>query len=107
MGLPKISLSITPLHKKMLPNIMDIPFLSDFISKSINLAAHEYVAPKSMILDLQTLLSSDGVKRGTASNTYRETEARFHHRFNQRWGHHSTYSQMHELKEYGSTDWSR
>ena len=49
---------------------MDIPFLSDFISKSINLAAQEYVAPKSMILDLQTLLSSDGIKRGTASNTY-------------------------------------
>jgi Ca2+-dependent lipid-binding protein len=71
MGPPKISLSITPLHKKMLPNIMDIPFLSDFISKSINLAAQEYVAPKSMIFDLQTLLSSDGVKRGTAFNPYK------------------------------------
>jgi len=69
MGPPKISLSITPLHKKMLPNIMDIPFLSDFISKSINLAVQEYVAPKSMIFDLQTLLSNDGIKRGTSFNT--------------------------------------
>ena len=71
MGLPKISLSITPLHKKMLPNIMDIPFLSDFISKSINLAVQEYVAPKSMILDFQTLLSDDGIKRGTIFNIYK------------------------------------
>ena len=71
MGLPKISLSITPLHKKMLPNIMDIPFLSDFISKSINLAVQEYVAPKSMILDLQTLLSSDGIKRGMVFDIFK------------------------------------
>jgi Ca2+-dependent lipid-binding protein len=76
MGPPKISLSITPLHKKMLPNIMDIPFLSDFISKAINMAAQEYVAPKSMILDFQTLLSSDGIKRGACFESLSRVEHR-------------------------------
>ncbi|PVF96053.1 hypothetical protein CPB86DRAFT_737459 [Serendipita vermifera] len=64
-GLPKVSIAITPLHKKLLPNMMDIPFISRFISESINAAAREYVAPKSMILDLQQLLSGDGIKRDT------------------------------------------
>ncbi|CAG8636125.1 6307_t:CDS:2, partial [Acaulospora colombiana] len=61
--LPKVSIAITPLHKKLLPNMMDIPFISRFISDAINAAAREYVAPKSMILDLQQLLSGDGIKR--------------------------------------------
>ncbi|KIM32455.1 hypothetical protein M408DRAFT_219185 [Serendipita vermifera MAFF 305830] len=66
VGLPKVSISITPIHKKLLPNMMDIPFLSRFISESINAAAKEYVAPKSMMLDLQQLLSGDGINRDTA-----------------------------------------
>lgn len=56
---------------------MDIPFLSDFISKSINLAAQEYVAPKSMIFDFQTLLSSDGIKRGMVFNMYKTPRLNF------------------------------
>lgn len=64
MGLPRVSLSITPLHKKLLPNVMDIPFLSSFISNAINTAAAQYVAPKSLMLDLQSLLGTDGIKRG-------------------------------------------
>jgi hypothetical protein len=63
-GQPKVSINITPIHKKLLPNMMDIPFISKFISDSINAAAKEYIAPKSMMLDLQQLLSGDGINRG-------------------------------------------
>ncbi|KAG8802943.1 hypothetical protein FRC17_006309 [Serendipita sp. 399] len=65
VGLPKVSISITPIHKKLLPNMMDIPFISRFITQSINAAAQEYIAPKSMMLDLQQLLSGDGINRGS------------------------------------------
>ncbi|KAG8785615.1 hypothetical protein FRC15_001048 [Serendipita sp. 397] len=65
VGLPKVSIGITPIHKKLLPNMMDIPFISRFVTQSINAAAKEYVAPKSMMLDIQQLLSGDGVSRDT------------------------------------------
>lgn len=64
-GLPNVSLSITPLHKKLLPNVMDLPFLSKFISDAINTAASGYVAPKSLMLDIQQLLGGDGINRDT------------------------------------------
>lgn len=66
VGLPKVSISITPIHKKLLPNMMDIPFISRFITDAVNTAAKEYVAPKSLMLDLQQLLSGDGINRDTA-----------------------------------------
>lgn len=43
---------------------MDIPFLSKFITGAIETAAKEYMAPKSMMLDLQQMLSGDGIMRG-------------------------------------------
>ena len=64
IGRPKVSISITPLNKKLLPNMMDIPFLSKFITQSIDAVAREYMAPKSMMLDLQQMLRGDGIKRG-------------------------------------------
>jgi Ca2+-dependent lipid-binding protein len=72
VGLPKVSVAITPIHKRLLPNMMDIPFLSRFISESINSAAKEYIAPKSLMLDLQQLLSGDGIFRGKWCNGVRE-----------------------------------
>lgn len=44
--------------------MMDVPFISRFISDAINAAAREYIAPKSLMLDLQQLLSGDGINRG-------------------------------------------
>ncbi|TFK47367.1 hypothetical protein OE88DRAFT_1666098 [Heliocybe sulcata] len=64
MGLPSISLSVVPMSER-LPNVMNIPLLSDFIAKSINAAAAEYVAPKSLTLDLQQLISGDDIKKDT------------------------------------------
>ncbi|EPQ51591.1 hypothetical protein GLOTRDRAFT_117939 [Gloeophyllum trabeum ATCC 11539] len=64
MGLPSISLSVVPMSER-LPNVMNVPLLSDFIAKSINAAAAEYVAPKSLTLDLQQLISGDDIKKDT------------------------------------------
>ncbi|KAF4614105.1 hypothetical protein D9613_007866 [Agrocybe pediades] len=55
LGLPKVTLKCTPLAKGFL-NVMDIPGLSNWIQSSINLAVQEYVAPKSLTMDLKTLL---------------------------------------------------
>ncbi|KAI1792363.1 hypothetical protein LXA43DRAFT_972528 [Ganoderma leucocontextum] len=62
MGLPRITISVVPMT---LPNIMNLPFISGFISSAIDTAAAEYVAPKSMTLDLQRLISGDNVKKDT------------------------------------------
>ncbi|KAF8199670.1 meiotically up-regulated 190 protein [Pholiota molesta] len=55
LGLPKVTLKCTPLAKNFL-NVMDVPGLSHWLQKSINLAVEKYVAPRSMNLDLRTLL---------------------------------------------------
>lgn len=66
LGLPHITISVVPLSEH-LPNVMNIPFISGFISSAINTAAAEYVAPKSLTLDLQKLISGDDIKKGTLS----------------------------------------
>lgn len=43
---------------------MNLPLVSTFISNSLNTAVAEYVAPKSLKLDVQRLISGDDVKRG-------------------------------------------
>ncbi len=63
MGLPRISISAVPMAHQ-LPNVMNLPFISGFISKSIDTACAEYVAPKSLTLDLQQLISGDDIKKG-------------------------------------------
>ncbi len=63
MGLPRITISATPLSKT-LPNVMNLPFISGFISSALDTAAAEYVAPKSLTLDLQALISGDDIKKG-------------------------------------------
>ncbi|OSD00665.1 hypothetical protein PYCCODRAFT_1479096 [Trametes coccinea BRFM310] len=64
MGLPRITISVVPLSKA-LPNVMNLPFISGFISSSLDTAAAEYVAPKSLTLDLQRLISGDDIKKDT------------------------------------------
>lgn len=65
MGLPRITISVVPLAK-FLPNVMDLPFVSGFISSAIDTAVAEYVAPKSLTLDLQQLISGDDIKKGAS-----------------------------------------
>ena len=63
MGLPRITISVVPMSR-VLPNIMNLPFISGFISSAIDTAAAEYVAPKSLTLDLQRLICGDDIKKG-------------------------------------------
>lgn len=68
MGLPHVSISVVPLWNLpglSLLNIMDMPLISTFIRKSINTALAEYVAPRSITLDLQQILAGDDVKKDT------------------------------------------
>ncbi|KAF8907354.1 hypothetical protein CPB84DRAFT_1768999 [Gymnopilus junonius] len=55
LGLPKVDLKCTPLAKGFL-NVMDVPGLSGWIQRSIDAAMQEYVAPRSLTLDLKTML---------------------------------------------------
>ncbi|EED84133.1 predicted protein [Postia placenta Mad-698-R] len=64
LGMPHITISATPLSEN-LPNVMNIPFVSGFVSSAINTALAEYVAPKSLTVDLQKLISGDDIKKDT------------------------------------------
>ncbi|KAJ7077851.1 hypothetical protein B0H15DRAFT_861167 [Mycena belliarum] len=56
LGQPKVTLKCTPLAKSFL-NVMDVPGLSSWLQSAIDAAVGEYVAPRSLNLDLKTLLS--------------------------------------------------
>jgi hypothetical protein len=45
-------------------NFLAVPVVSEFISSSIDAAAAEYVAPKSLTIDLQQLISGDDIQKG-------------------------------------------
>ncbi|KAK7030708.1 meiotically up-regulated 190 protein [Favolaschia claudopus] len=53
---PKTTIKCTPLAKSFL-NIMDIPGLSGWMQSAIDSAVAMYVAPRSLDLDLKTMLS--------------------------------------------------
>ncbi|KAF6745721.1 meiotically up-regulated 190 protein [Ephemerocybe angulata] len=56
LGKPKVTLKCTPLAKNFL-NVMDIPMLSNWIQSSIDSVMEEYVAPRSINLDLKAMLA--------------------------------------------------
>lgn len=64
LGLPHVTIAVVPLSK-VLPNVMNLPFISGFVSSAINTAVAEYVAPKSLTLDLQRLIAGDDIKKDT------------------------------------------
>lgn len=66
LGQPKVDLSCVPLAKKGL-NIMDLPIISSFVQSSVDTALAEYVAPKSLTLDLKDMLVGDDFKKDTRS----------------------------------------
>lgn len=66
LGQPKASLSCIPLTKHGL-NIMDLPIISSFVQSSIDAALAEYVAPKSLTLDLKDMLVGDDFKKDTSA----------------------------------------
>ncbi|GJN70495.1 hypothetical protein PLICBS_004553 [Purpureocillium lilacinum] len=66
LGQPKVNLSCTPLSQHGL-NIMDIPLISNFVQSAVDAAVAEYVAPKSLTLDLKDMLAGDDFKKDTNS----------------------------------------
>lgn len=55
-----------PLVKRGV-NIMDLPVISRFVQSSIDAATAEYVAPKSLTLDLKDMLTGDDFKKDTSA----------------------------------------
>lgn len=66
LGQPRADLSCIPLSKHSL-NIMDVPLISSFVQSSIDAALAEYVAPKSLTLDLKDMLVGDDFKKDTVA----------------------------------------
>ncbi|KAK4153466.1 hypothetical protein C8A00DRAFT_15333 [Chaetomidium leptoderma] len=66
LGQPKADLSCVPLSKHSL-NLMDVPLISSFVQSSIDAALAEYVAPKSLTLDIKDMLMGDDFKKDTLS----------------------------------------
>jgi len=64
MGVPKVEVSVEPFTKK-LPNILDLPLIKGFVEMGIAAACAQYIAPKSLTLNLAQLLAGDGVKKDT------------------------------------------
>ena len=66
LGQPKVDMSCTPLVKKGL-NIMDVPLISNFVQSAVDAAMNQYVAPKSLTLDLKAMLAGDDFKHDTSA----------------------------------------
>ena len=54
MGVPNVSISAIPILR-VLPNVLDLPIISNFVQMSIAAATDMYVAPKSMTLNVHRL----------------------------------------------------
>lgn len=66
LGQPKADLSCIPLSRHSL-NVMDVPLISGFVQSAIDAALAEYVAPKSMTLDLKDMLMGEDYKKDTST----------------------------------------
>lgn len=66
LGQPRADLSCIPISKH-LPNLLNIPLISSFVQSSIDAALAEYVAPRSLTLDLKDMLVGDDFKKDTTA----------------------------------------
>lgn len=64
MGQPKVNLSCMPMFQHGL-NMMNLPIISSFVQTSVDAAMADYVAPKSLTLDLKDILMADDFKKDT------------------------------------------
>lgn len=64
LGQPKVDLSCIPISKHSL-NVMDVPLISSFVQSAIDAALAEYVAPKSLTLDLKDMMLGEDFKKDT------------------------------------------
>ncbi|KAG8694302.1 hypothetical protein FRC09_009939, partial [Ceratobasidium sp. 395] len=56
MGVPGVEVSAIPMSK-VLPNLLDLPLISRFVKMAIAAGTTELVAPKSMTLNIQEMMS--------------------------------------------------
>ncbi|KAK4561114.1 hypothetical protein LTR86_005069 [Recurvomyces mirabilis] len=66
LGQPKVDISCTPLIRSGI-NLMDLPLISNFVQSSVDAAMAEYVAPKSLTLDLKDMLAGDDFRKDTSA----------------------------------------
>lgn len=66
MGQPKVNLSCMPVFKRGL-NIMNLPIISSFVQTSVDAAIADYVAPKSLTLDLKDIIMAEDFKKDTSA----------------------------------------
>jgi Ca2+-dependent lipid-binding protein len=62
MGTPQVAVSCIPMVEWGI-NVLNLPLISQFVNASIATAANEYVAPKSMSLEIGKMLLGDDVKK--------------------------------------------
>lgn len=55
-----------PMFKRGL-NIMNLPIISSFVQTSVDAAMADYVAPKSLTLDLKNMIMDDDTKKDTSA----------------------------------------
>ncbi|KAJ5642231.1 hypothetical protein N7490_006231 [Penicillium lividum] len=67
MGQPKVKVSCMPVFKHGL-NIMNLPIISSFVQTSVDAAIADYVAPKSLTLDLKDLIMAEDFKKDTSAH---------------------------------------
>ncbi|KAF8421574.1 hypothetical protein EV426DRAFT_718555 [Tirmania nivea] len=66
MGIPQVEVACLPMSRDQKGlNVLDLPLISNFVDNSIKTVASEYVAPKSMTLDLRQMLEGDDIKKET------------------------------------------
>ncbi|KAI0398109.1 hypothetical protein F5Y17DRAFT_412319 [Xylariaceae sp. FL0594] len=66
LGQPKASISCVPLSKHSF-SLTDVPLISSFVNSSIDAALAEYVAPKSLTLNLKDMLMGEDSKKDTVA----------------------------------------
>ncbi|OTB07880.1 hypothetical protein M426DRAFT_317779 [Hypoxylon sp. CI-4A] len=66
LGQPKASISCIPLSKHAF-SLTDVPLISSFVNSAIDAALAEYVAPKSLTLNLKDMLVGEDFKKDTNS----------------------------------------
>ncbi|KAK5944500.1 hypothetical protein PMZ80_003782 [Knufia obscura] len=64
MGVPHVQAGCIPMIKKGV-NILNLPLISNFVNYAVAAASSMYVAPKSMTLDLKSMLQGDDVTKDT------------------------------------------
>jgi hypothetical protein len=73
MGLPQVNVSAVPMTERGI-NVLNLPLVSGFVNNSIAAAANEYVAPKSMSLEVGKLIVGDDIKKGAVFLVYADAQ---------------------------------